>query len=218
MRKLLLAACAMAALALAAPQPAAAQSPPAPITGKKAGDFMVRGRVIGVIPLNSSSSSTIGGSVYASPSVAPEVDFSYFITDNIALELIAATTKHWIKLNNTVAGTVKVGSTWVLPPTLTAQYHFMPKEKFSPYLGAGINYTLFYGSDAAAGLNNLVLGSNVGFALQAGFDYFLNDRMFLNADVKQIFLSTNAKVNGGAVRAKTDLNPMVVGVGVGWKF
>ena len=26
------------------------------------------------------------------------------------------------------------------------------------------------------------------------------------------------QVNGGAVRAKTDLNPLVLGFGVGWKF
>jgi outer membrane protein len=200
---------------MAAPAPASAEMMG---EGKKAGDFMVRGRLIGVIPLNMNSSSTIGGSVYASPTAMPEVDLSYFITDNIALELIAATTKHWIKLNGTAVGTVKAGSTWVLPPTLTLQYHFMPKERFSPYLGAGLNYTLFYGSEAAAGLTDLKLGSNVGFALQAGFDYFLTDKMFLNADIKQIFLTTNAKVNGGAVRAKTDLNPMILGFGVGWKF
>lgn len=215
MRKKLLAACAAAALALAAAAPASAEMTGG---GKSAGDFLVRGRLIGVIPLNMNSSSTIGGSVWASSTAMPEVDFSYFITDNIAVELIAATTKHWIKLNGTAVGTVKVGSTWVLPPTLTVQYHFMPKERFSPYLGAGLNYTLFYGSDAAAGLSDLKLGSNVGFAVQAGFDYFLNDKMFLNADIKQIFLTTNAKVNGGAVRAKTDLNPLILGVGVGWKF
>ncbi len=215
MRKTLLAACAAAALVAAgAASPAHAQS----ADYKKAGDFLVRGRVITVIPLDSSSSSTIGGNVAVSTAVTPEVDFSYFLTDNIAFELIAATTQNWIKLNGTAIGNVKVGSTWVLPPTLTAQYHFMPKEKFSPYLGVGLNYTLFYGSNAAAGLNNLVLGNNVGYAVQAGFDYFLSDRMFLNADIKQIFLSTNAKVNGGAVRAKVDLNPLILGFGIGWKF
>jgi outer membrane protein len=94
----------------------------------------------------------------------------------------------------------------------------MPKEKFSPYLGAGLNYTIFYGSEAAAGLGSLKLSNNVGYAVQAGFDYALTRNMYLNVDVKQIFLSTNAKLAGGAVRAKTDLNPLVVGVGVGWKF
>ena len=214
MRKTLLAASILAGVAMAA-VPAVAQTPAA---GKKAGDFMVRGRLIGVVPLDSSSGTSIGGKVATDASVTPEVDFSYFITDNIALELIAATTRHNIKAKGTALGDVKVGSTWVLPPTLTVQYHFMPKEKFSPYVGAGLNYTIFYGSEAAAGLGNLKLSSNVGYALQAGIDYAITDRMYLNVDVKQIFLSTNAKVLGGAVRAKTDLNPLVVGVGLGYKF
>lgn len=213
MRKILLAASVLAGFAATA-APALAQAP----SGKKAGDFMVRGRMIGVIPLNGASSTSIGGRVETAASATPEIDFSYFITDNIAVELIAATTKHYIRAKGTALGDVKVGSTWVLPPTVTVQYHFMPKEKFSPYIGAGLNYTLFYGSEAAAGLGNLKLSSNVGYALQAGIDYAISERMYLNVDVKQIFLHTDAKVLGGAVRAKTDLNPLVVGVGLGYKF
>lgn len=210
MRKTLLAASMLAALAA----PAMAQAP----AGKTAGDVMVRARIIGVVPMNGPSSTSIGGRVETGAMVTPEVDFSYFITDNIAVELIAATTRHNIRAKGTALGDVKVGSTWVLPPTVTLQYHFMPKEKFSPYLGAGLNYTIFYGSEAAAGLGSLKLSNNVGYAVQAGFDYALTRNMYLNVDVKQIFLSTNAKLAGGAVRAKTDLNPLVVGVGVGWKF
>ncbi len=213
MRKVLLAASVLAGLA-AVGGPALAQSG----AGKSAGDIMVRGRLIGVVPLDSTSSTSIGGKVSTNAGFMPELDLSYFLTDNIALELIASTTRHNIKAKGTALGDVKVGSTWVLPPTLTVQYHFMPKQAFSPYLGAGLNYTLFYGSEAAAGLGNLKLSSNVGYALQAGFDYALSDKMYLNVDVKQIFLSTNAKVLGGAVRAKTALNPLVLGVGVGWKF
>lgn len=213
MRKLLLAASVLAGFGMAA-APALAQSP----GGKKAGDFMVRGRLIGVIPLDSNSSTSIRGRVESGAAVTPEVDFSYFVTDNIALELIAATSRHTLKAKGTALGDVKVGSTWVLPPTVTVQYHFMPKEKFSPYVGAGLNYTMFYSSHAAAGLGSLKLSNNVGYALQAGVDYALTDKVYLNVDVKQIFLSTEAKVLGGAVRAKTDLNPLVVGVGVGYKF
>ena len=41
---------------------------------------------------------------------------------------------------------------------------------------------------------------------------------YANIDVKQIFVSTKAKLNGGAIVAHTDLNPTVVGVGVGYRF
>ena len=70
----------------------------------------------------------------------PEIDISYFVTPNIALELIAATTKHDVGASD---GT-DLGSVWLLPPTLTLQYHFAPTSRFSPYIGAGLNYTIFY--------------------------------------------------------------------------
>src|SRR5271165_6497353 len=77
--------------------PPASMSPfdaTAPV-GKAAGTVMVRVRVIGVIPEDwSSSVSLIGGHVSVSASVAPEVDLSYFFTDHIAAELIAASTNH----------------------------------------------------------------------------------------------------------------------------
>jgi outer membrane protein len=74
----------------------------APLVGKEAGTFMLRARAVGVIPEdNSSSISTIGGHVTATAQAAPELDLSYFLTDNIALELIAATTRHNVKATNT---------------------------------------------------------------------------------------------------------------------
>ena len=74
----------------------------------------------------------IGGQVNASAQVAPEVDFSYFLTDNVAFELIAATTRHDVSASDTVLGHVDVGSVWVLPPTLTVQYHFLPSSASAP--------------------------------------------------------------------------------------
>jgi outer membrane protein len=122
----------------------------APLVGKEAGTFMLRARAVGVIPEdNSSSISTIGGHVTATAQAAPELDLSYFLTDNIALELIAATTRHNVKATNTAVGDVDVGSVWALPPTLTLQYHFLPHSAFSPYVGVGVNVTVWYGASAA---------------------------------------------------------------------
>ncbi len=197
--------------------PAAAQSTDG---GKSAGSIMVRARLIDVMPLNSTSSiSAIGGSVKTTDSITPEVDFSYFLTDNIAIELIAATTRHSISGSGTALGHVPVGSTWVLPPAVTAQYHFNPKGQISPYLGAGLNYTLFYGTHAAGGaVTKLAMESNFGGVLQAGVDVNLQGRWYANLDVKQIFVDTKAKLNGGAIVAKTALNPTVIGLGVGYRF
>lgn len=192
-----------------------------PPVGKEAGKFMVRARAIGVIPQNSSSSiSAIGGTVTTSNSAAPELDFSYFLTDNIALELIAATTKHDLYAHGSALspGDYHVGSTWVLPPTLLLQYHFMPHERFSPYVGAGLNVTFFYSTSAANNaVTSLSMTNNVGAALQVGFDYNITGHWFANVDFKQIFVNTTASVNG-VMQAKTALNPTVIGAGIGYRF
>lgn len=223
MRKTLLAASMLTAMAAAAPTMAQTTIAPMPdsYAGKQAGSFMVRLRAIGVLPQNSSSSvSVVGGSVEASNAAAPELDVSYFLTDNIAIEGIAATTRHTISVKNSVAGNVNVGSAWVLPPTVLLQYHFMPKERFSPYIGAGLNLTFFYATHGTGIVNKFNLETNVGGALQLGFDYNIGGNWFLNADVKQIFLRTSGDVHTaiGKVRASTWLNPTVVGVGVGYRF
>ncbi|MDR3538636.1 MAG: OmpW family outer membrane protein [Acetobacteraceae bacterium] len=193
-----------------------------PPVGKEAGTFMIRARAIGVIPQNSSSSiSAIGGTVSTSNSAAPELDFSYFLTDNIALELIAATTKHDLYADGSALtpGSYHVGSTWVLPPTLLLQYHFMPHSRFSPYIGAGLNVTFFYSTQAAGNaVTSLAMTNSVGAAVQAGFDYNITGHWFANFDVKQIFVNTTASIDGGIIKAKTALNPTVVGAGIGYRF
>jgi outer membrane protein len=183
---------------------------------------MIRVRAIGVIPEdNSSSVSVIGGHVSTSAQPAPEIDFSYFFTDNIAAELIAATTRHTLTATGTAAGNVDVGSTYVLPPTLTSQYHFLPREQFSPYVGVGLNASFFYDIKAAGPtITSLSVNNSWGPAIQAGVDYNFAGHWFANLDVKQIFLNTATHVSAGALRvkAKTDLDPLVAGAGIGYRF
>ena len=185
-------------------------------SGKSAGDIMVRARLIGVIPDESASVTVLGGDVNVSNEWVPEIDFSWFVTDNIALALIAATTRHDVSHSPTG---IDLGKVSLLPPTLTLQYHFMPKERFSPYVGAGVNYTIFYNEDAPGGaVTSIDYDNSFGWALQAGLDYALNDNWYANLDVKKIFLSTDVSINGGAINADVDLDPWIVGFGVGYKF
>lgn len=189
--------------------------------GKSAGDIMVRARVIGLLPDEDSTVSVIGGKANVSNAYTGELDFTYFFTDNIAAELIAATTKHKTAVRGSAAGNVGLGDVWLLPPTLTAQYHFAPKAAFSPYVGAGLTYAIFYNEDAGAGLRSVKYDDALGYALQVGFDYRLSNNWYFNADVKKIFLSTDVDVvtsTGTAVHADADLDPWVVGIGLGYKF
>ena len=213
-----LAGAALLALGLVSGE-AAAQT--ASASGKSAGDFMVRGRVIGVLPDESSDVTVIGGDATVSNRWAPEVDFSYFFTDHIAAELIAATTKHNVAVKGSSSGDVGLGSVWLLPPTLTLQYHFMPKSDFSPYLGAGVTYAMFYNGDKPSSMRKVEYDNAWGVAFQAGFDYRLQGNWYFNADVKKILLNTDVNVvtsGGTAIKSDTDLDPWVVGIGIGYKF
>lgn len=113
----------------------------------KTGDIIIRARALGVVPDEDATvtGAVTGNTLSIDNSVVPEVDFSYFVTPNIAFELIAAVTPHNVKAPSSSAGPLGLGDSWLLPPTLTAQYHFTDMGKFKPYVGVGINYTHFSG-------------------------------------------------------------------------
>lgn len=191
-----------------------------PYKGFQSGDILVRGRALAVMPAVTSTVKPIGGQVSASTSFEPEVDVTYFFTPNIAAELIAAVTRHHLKDRGSSLGNVDLGRTTMLPPTLTAQYHFQPAEAFKPYVGAGVNYTVFFDSETPAGgvVNRIAYQNSFGTVIQAGFDYHIQGNWFLNVDVKHVFLETKAKINGGAVNAYVSLDPTIAGIGIGYKF
>jgi outer membrane protein len=148
--------------------------------------------------------------------LTPEVDLTYFFTENIAAELIAATAQHQVS-----AGNFNIGEAWILPPTLTLQYHFTPDRKFSPYVGAGLNYSIFYGESNGTGFNDLDVDGGLGYAVQAGFDYWLNDNWGINLDAKYVNLDIDVDVNLGATHLdadNVDLDPFIIGVGVSYRF
>ncbi|MBI3678718.1 MAG: OmpW family protein [Proteobacteria bacterium] len=179
------------------------------------GDWLLRARGIAVVPQESAKITPVGGSVNIDNSFVPEVDATYFTGDHWAFELIAATTEHSVR--HTPTG-LDIGSVWLLPPTLTAQYHFNQDGEIRPYIGAGINYTIFYNVNDPAGLN-VHYSNNFGWALQAGVDIpFGHDGYFFNLDVKKLFLSTNVNINSGFIKAKVDIDPWIIGAGVGLKL
>lgn len=184
--------------------------------------WQVRLRVIGVFPNESANIEAIGGDVNISNAFVPELDFTYFFTKNIAAELILATTKHDVKTVSTAAGDIPLGDVWLLPPTLTLQYHFNG-EMVRPYIGAGVNYTLFYNEDQGSVADQVSYDNALGFAFQLGFDFDLNDKWFINVDAKYILLNTDVTVNatsalGATVGADVDINPFIAGIGFGMRF
>lgn len=185
-----------------------------------AGDWLARIRGIYVVPNDHSGSlSTVPNSgVKVSNSATGELDFTYMWTRNIGTELILATTKHNLRGTGTLSG-VKVGSTWVLPPTLLLQYHLFPCNCFQPYLGVGINWSLFWNEHCSLAETHLKLRNSWGVAGQVGFDYMINKCWFFNADVKYVLMDTRATLTGATTgHVHVDINPWIFGVGIGRRF
>jgi len=186
---------------------------------KEEGDWVVRLRGLAFVTDTDGSTDTLGGAARTSNDGIPELDFSYFFTDNIAVELILATTKHNVEVKNSTAGDLDLGTVRALPPVLTLQFHFTPKSALSPYIGAGINYTITYDVKGGRSVNSIDYSDEFGFAFQAGLDYQFAEKWMVNFDVKKVFVDTDITVNGGAINANnTDLNPWIVGLGVGYRF
>ncbi len=184
----------------------------------KENNWIIRGRAVNVSTDSSSTVSQIGGHIKASTDQIPELDFTKFFNDNIAAELILGTSKHNISvINSSLGSSSGLGSVKLLPPTLTMQYHFNPKGKIRPYAGAGLNYTIFYGAKTGGVANSIRYQDHLGYAFQAGFDYMIDDKFSVNFDVKKILLKTHAVVNN-SISAKVNLDPWLVGFGVGYHF
>jgi len=178
------------------------------------GDIIARLRITDVNPQTSVNDTLQALNVDVNNDTIPELDFTYMLTNNIGAELILGTSKHDI-----TAGGAKIGSVKVLPPTLTLQYHFNPEGQFRPYAGAGINYTRFYGFKDDSGLGLSIKKNSFGPALQVGMDMPLTKDVFLNLDMKKIWIKTkvDSSVVGGNV-GTLDINPLVTSVGIGMKF
>ena len=193
------------------------------------GPWLVRVRALSMQVDNDNSNTTVVpalGKLEANDKWFPEIDFTYFITKNIAAELILTyPQKHTLKFAGTNIGEIKH-----LPPTLTLQYHFLPEGTIRPYVGAGINYTRFSGVkiNAAPALGGLdapidVDRNSFGFAGQVGVDFKVADNLFINLDAKYVQIEAkDVRITSGALAGTkvTDLgiNPWLLSVGVGYRF
>ena len=188
---------------------------------KAKGTWLLNVRATDVSPEAGDAIVTAGGAstglkAEVNDDVMPTIGLSYFLTDKIAVEVIAGTTQHSVRAVG--AGTdVEVHKTWVLPPVVSVQYHPYPAARFSPYVGAGLNYMLFYGGKDKNGFK-VKLDDGFGYALQAGADVALTGRYSLNVDVKKVWFETDASINGGALKSKVNLDPWVLSAGVGYRF
>jgi len=206
------------------------------------GDILIDARILNISPDVGGNQVTAAGSPLAPPAGIDidsanslGVDITYMVTNNFGVELMLDTSsKHDIKGTGNLAG-VSVGDVTVLPPSLIAVWHFMPTNNIRPYVGAGVNYTMFFSEgttsqftstmDAVVGPGVTSTGLSVddafGLVAQAGVNIDINKDWYVSLDAKYVDIDTTAtiQVNGAdAAKVDFDINPLVLGIGVGTRF
>jgi len=182
----------------------------------EAGDWVLKLGAHQVAP-KSDNGRLAGGAlkVGVGDDARPTISLEYLVTPNWGMEVLGALPfKHEVTLNGAKAADVKH-----LPPTVSVQYHFMPQEQFSPFIGVGLNYTRFFGIRETGPLSGarLDLSDSWGGAVHAGFDVRFAERWLLTADVRWMNIETDAKVDGAKV-GTVKIDPWVYGIAIGYRF
>ena len=169
------------------------------------------------VDLQSANKDSTGLDLTINDKVIPGVDISYFLTPQIAVELVLTyPQKQTIRSNGTDIGSLKH-----LPPTLTAQYHFTSFGAFKPYVGAGLNYTRFssvrFDPAVQTAPQPSLSKNNVGLAVQVGFDCEFIKNTYFNVDAKKVQIRTDVSSAGTEV-GTFEVDPWLIGVGIGRRF
>ena len=199
--------CIAALIAGATALPAAAQS---------AGEWIVGIGASSVQPKD--DNGTVAGSldVEVDGNTRPTLTVEYFLRDNVGIELLAATPfQHDVNIK----GVGKVGSVKHLPPVLSVNYHWDTGSAFRPYAGIGLNYTSFWGEDTQGALDgaDLDLKHSFGLALQAGADWWLNDKSAIRGTLRWIDIDSDVYLNGSKI-GEVEIDPIAVQAAYVMKF
>lgn len=149
-------------------------------------------------------------------SVRPTVTAEYFFRDGWGVEALASLPfKHDIEIR----GLGKVASAKQLPPTVSLQYHFNREDRVSPFLGAGVNYTTFFGEDTTGALagTDLELEDSWGLAARAGLDFAVGEKGALRLDVRLIDIDSDVSVDGAKL-GTAEIDPLAYGVTYVFKY
>ena len=165
------------------------------------------------------------------------VEAGYFVTPNISID-IAAGIPVWA--NDKSKGSPPLGA----PPTylglpangttlakimpsfvpVTVLYHFNQFGAFQPYVGAGAAAVFSFRTKDEFN-TGVKVDPNIGFVLQAGADYMLDQHWGVTFDVKKVFAEVTSHATGDvgvpfplAGTQKTYFQPWVLSTGVTYRF
>ncbi|MGE3839508.1 MAG: OmpW family protein [Hyphomonadaceae bacterium] len=145
----------------------------------------------------------------------PSLQLEYFFNDNVSAELLCCVATHDV---TAASGAIDLGEVTHFPPTVTLKYRWTNIGRIEPYVGAGLNFTSFIDSEPPNG-RRVEYDSSVGPALQAGFDYRIDEHWGVNIDVRRIWINTDVTISGDiSATDEVDINPWVVSTAIAYRF
>ncbi|MCB1667941.1 MAG: outer membrane beta-barrel protein [Pseudomonadales bacterium] len=200
------------------------------------GTFILRVGAATVAPNDDSDALSLNGGDIAGSGAEVNnntqlgITATYMLSDNLGIGVLAATPfEHDVDADTGALGlgTVDAASLKHLPPTVTLQYFPLDNSSaFQPYVGAGLNYTAFFSEDVDSELEGVLgsgdvsMDSSWGLALEAGFDYSINEKWVVSAQVWYLDIDTEAefRFTGATIETDVEIDPWVYNIAIGYKF
>lgn len=187
-------------------------------TGLHQGDWLIRLKATGIIPVNESSETTpLGGRLETPSQILPTLDVSYFLTDHWSVEALAGVLSTDYRLKDSLLGDLEVSRVKSATLSLVVQYHWRPAALLNPYLGAGINYTRPIHVEPAPGVPDIEMEALASPLLDAGLDYRLSEHWYASASMRYV-ITPAQHFSGEGFSAKSNTDALTLGAGMGLRF
>jgi outer membrane protein len=174
--------------------------------------------------INAAGSQLPGSGLHASNNFTLGLGVGYFVTPNVSLLGILGVPPTTTLTGQGTLGGITLGKVTYGPSMLVANYHFRQFGALQPFLGAGVTYTVIFGTKDNA-IVNLRVNNSIGGVIRAGFDVMFSDRWGAFVSVNKVFVATNASGNaaiptlvGAPVSAHVSFNPLVLFSGITYRF
>ena len=163
-----------------------------------------------------------GSNLHASNNVTLGLGIGYFVIPNVSLLAVLGVPPTTTLTGQGSLSGLTLGKVIYGPSMLVANYHFRQFGAFQPFFGAGITYTVVFGTEDNA-IVNLRVNNSIGAVIRTGFDVMFSDRWGAFLSVSKVFVSTNASGNaatlgGVPVSAHVSFNPLVLFSGITYRF
>jgi len=148
------------------------------------------------------------------------VEIGHFVVPGIAVRLSGTTPTETYNLpRGSLDGTPNLGNDTSSTFTLTATFHPLQGQRFSPYIGGGIGLNKIWSTEDRLA-TDLEIGDSHGPVIQAGVEFDVSERFGVFFDAKKGFWSADASgfLGPARVTAEAELDPVLLSAGALIRF